>query len=674
MRKFYLLVAAVILAAIPTVPAAASPAEDAPTTTPIKHVVWMMQDNHSFDSYFGTYPGADGIPSGVCQPLNLNLKSTKGCVQPFHIDDTPIEDLSQGPGVQRRQYNGGRMDGFVAAYRRLGLDGTSAMGYYDGSDIPFHWNAADQYVLFDRFFASTTVGSREAYLYWVAGTAPVGQTPLRSSAGYDALPTIFDRLAERQISAKFYVENLDAAATRGESGVTRTSQLVKVPLLGMKRFRDGGALAGQVVDLSQYYLDLRNGTLPAVSYIVTTRSSENPPADPSAGSRTLRKVTSELMKSSAWSTSALMWTYDGWGGWYDHVPPPRVDNRGYGFRVPALLVSPYAKKGVVDHTVLDYPAMLHFIETNWNLRPLSVRDRQSAGLASAFDFAAPPRAGTFLSWTWPAPEVRAATNSPTPVIYSVYGAAAALAIAVVSLAVYWRGPITVPGIIGRGLVLTRSGVGSMRDQIQRFSHGRRYSLKALASWAAARRTEDRSKPAERLSDSGPAILTIPPRTWPGAVGNGHDNTLDLSQAKKRALAESRNGHVPASTALAVISEERAEQSNVILEPTVGDGQVSAEQSASDVNAETDADVEPEMQMDLPAGVKTPTESEPTTDAKAEPVTEAEPASNAEAKTPTGADAEEAADVETSAVPVHNRAVRHQRRKLSRSQRRKLSRR
>ena len=122
MRKFYLLVAAVILAAIPTVPAAASPAKDAPTTTPIKHVVWMMQDNHSFDNYFGTYPGADGIPSGVCQPLNLNLKSTKGCVQPFHIDDTPIEDLSQGPGVQRRQYNGGRMDGFVAAYRRFGLD------------------------------------------------------------------------------------------------------------------------------------------------------------------------------------------------------------------------------------------------------------------------------------------------------------------------------------------------------------------------------------------------------------------------------------------------------------------------------------------------------------------------------------------------------------------------
>ena len=131
MRKFLLLAAALVLAAIAAVPAAASPVEDSPTMTPIKHVVWMMQENHSFDNYFGTYPGVDGIPNGECQRLNLSRKSTKGCVRPFHVGDTPLEDLSQGPGVQRRQYNGGQMDGFVAAYRRLGLDGTSAMGYYD---------------------------------------------------------------------------------------------------------------------------------------------------------------------------------------------------------------------------------------------------------------------------------------------------------------------------------------------------------------------------------------------------------------------------------------------------------------------------------------------------------------------------------------------------------------
>lgn len=647
MRKLFLLAAALILAAIPTLPAAASPVEDTPTTTPIKHVVWMMQDNHSFDNYFGTYPGADGIPAGVCQRVNLNRQSTKGCVRPFHMGDTPIEDLSQGPGVQRRQYNGGRMDGFVASYRRLGLDGSSSMGYYDGSDLPFHWNVADQYVLFDRFFASTKVGSREAYLYWVAGNAPAEQTPLRTSAGYDTLPTIFDRLAKRQIPARFYVENLDAAATRGESGVKRGSQLVKVPLLGMKRFRDGGALAGQVVDLSQYYRDLRNGTLPAVSYIVTTASSENPPAEPRAGSRTLRNVTSELMKSSAWSTSALMWTYDGWGGWYDHVPPPKVDSRGYGFRVPALLVSPYAKKGVVNHTVLDYTAMLHFIETNWNIKPLSIRDRQSAGLASAFDFAAPPRPGALLPRTWPAPEVTLDTRGPAPVIYAVYGVAAALGIALVGLAVFWRGPITVPILVGRGGVLVRSRFESMRNQAQRLMQGRWRALRVIAPSASPQRTEDR-----------PAVLTIPSAPSPGTASDGEVRKVKFGQAQDPAPAESKNGHRPASAAIAITDQERAGQSDMISQPKIGDGHVSVEQAVSDVHAEVHTEVDTEMQTDSTADAELPAEMEPATSAEAELPAQAEGLQTFELYVP----------------PVHNRPSRHQRRHLSRSQRRNMSRR
>jgi phospholipase C len=676
MRKFFLLAAALILSAIPIVPAAASPVEDTPTTTPIKHVVWMMQDNHSFDNYFGTYPGADGIPDGVCQRLNLNRQSTKGCVQPFLIGDTPIDDLSQSLGVQRRQYNGGRMDGFVASYRRLGLDGSSAMGHYDGSDIPFHWNVADQYVLFDRFFASTTVGSREAYLYWVAGTAPVGQIPLRSNAGYDTLPTIFDELAKRQIPAKFYVENLDAAATSGESRVNRSSQLIKVPLLSMKRFQDGGPLAGQVVDLSEYYRDLRNGALPAVSYIVTTSSSENPPADPSAGSRTLRKVSSELMKSSAWSTSVLMWTYDGWGGWYDHVPPPKLDSRGYGFRVPALLVSPYAKKGVVNHTVLDYTAMLHFIETNWNINSLSVRDRQSAGLASAFDFAAPPRPGVLVPWTWPAPQVRAAANSPAPVIYGVYGAAAALAIALLSLAVFWRGPITIPVLVGRGAVIMRTGLESMRGWMQRFSQGRRHSLGAAAPPAAPMPIGD-----------DPAISTIPRGLWRGAAHDGEHSRIGISHPKNQAPAKSHNGQRPAGAALTLIDQKRAAQ-DVIPEPAIDEGQVSIERSESDVQAEMDTEADTEMQTDSSAKAKPATEAEPpaegelatnaeaelATNAEAEPANEADPELAAEAGSVHNADAEEPAAVETSAAPVYERFLRHQRRHLSRSQRRNLGRR
>jgi phospholipase C len=568
MRKLFVLAAALILAALP-VPAAATPADDTPTATPIKHVVWIMQDNHSFDNYFGTYPGADGIPQGVCQRVNLNRRSTVGCVQPFHLGDTPVEDLNQGPGIQRRQYNNGQMDGFVAAYRRLGQDGTSAMGYYDGSDIPFHWNTADQYVLFDRFFSSTTVGYREAYLYWLAGRAPAGPTPLDSSAGYDALPTVFDRLAERQISARFYVENLDQAATSADqAGVRRFSQLIKVPLLSMKRFRDGGDLAGQVVDLDQYYDDLRNGTLPAVSYIVTTGSSENPPADPAAGSRTLHKITGELMRSSSWATSALMWSYDGWGGWYDHVPPPRVDSHGYGFRVPALLVSPYAKRGVVDHTVLDYTAMLKFIESNWQLPPLSTRDQQSAGLVSAFDFTAPARPPVLPALTWPGPQESLSAENPAPVIYSVYGVAAALAITVLSLASRRR-PVTVPAPIGRAGVLVRSWFEPLLRQPLRGLHA----------------AQTRGGPARRsvqFYDWSRATLAVPRWPRPAVATEGEEAWAGWSPEITR---------IPAGQGLVPVVPGGVHRPEGAVDPAAGDT-AKAEPAAADIDDGDTAEAEP----------------------------------------------------------------------------------
>jgi phospholipase C len=442
MRKLLAYLAVMTAVLLPAPTAAAMPTSNAPTTTPIKHFVMLMQDNHSFDNYFGTYPGADGIPAGVCQRLNLARSSTTGCVKPFRLGTTPSEDLSQGAGIQKRQYNNGKMDGFVAAYRRLGLDGSSTMGYYDGGDLPYYWNTAEQFVLFDRFFSSTTVGSRESYLYWLAGQAPRSARPLTTSAGYDNLPTIFDRLHAKQVTAKFYVENLDARVTApGRQNLARSSQVVKVPLLSMKRFQDRGPLAGKIVDLSEYYLDLRRGTLPAVSYIVTSGSSENPPARVDVGQKAVRKLTSELIKSPYWESSAFMWTYDGWGGWYDHVPPPRVDDRGYGFRVPALLVSPYAKRGVVDHSVLDYTAMLKFIEMNWSVEPLAERDAGSLGLGSAFDFNTGPRSAALIPATRSPEAAAIALPHATPVIYTTYGLALTVVAAAVGVLLLIRRPL-----------------------------------------------------------------------------------------------------------------------------------------------------------------------------------------------------------------------------------------
>ena len=129
------------------------------------------------------------------------------------------------------------------------------------------------------------------------------------------------------------------------------------------------------------------------------------------------------MASSAWDSSAFMWTYDDWGGWYDHVKPPAVDRYGYGFRAPTLLVSPYAKKGEVNSTTIDFTSQLKFIQNNWGVQPLARRDAGANDITSAFDFGAPPRAPIVLSEQR---RVEPVEDPATGVVYSLYGAALAV--------------------------------------------------------------------------------------------------------------------------------------------------------------------------------------------------------------------------------------------------------
>jgi phospholipase C len=398
---------------------AAGPDEVA-TKTPIKHFVVLMQAGHSFDNYFGTFPGADGIPADVCQRLDVNRASAHNCVKPFHLDEsTPPENLARGLKVLSRQYNGGKMDGFVSAYRRIGQDGTTAMGYYDESDLPYTWGVAREFVLFDRFFSSGPGPASRSYLDWIDG-APAN----RAAAAVQ--PNIFDRLGAKGVSATIYVEGLTprAAGTTADTG-----QALKVPLLGAARYQAPGSPL-RIVDLSQYYRDLQQGTLPAVSYIVSSTSSENPPGRPAVGQAFLRQLTSGLVRSRYWNSSAFMWTYDSYGGWYDHVPPPFVGDQQLGLRVPALLMSPYAKVGRVDHTQLDYTSIPKFVEDNWSLEPLSARVTSSPGLMSAFDFGAPARPAVLLPSSAAAlpPLVLSAADNrrASRVIYTLYGGAAAL--------------------------------------------------------------------------------------------------------------------------------------------------------------------------------------------------------------------------------------------------------
>ena len=278
---------------------AAGEADRAETTTPIKHFVVLMQENHTFDNYFGTYPGADGIPEGTCMPRNPK-KPKKGCVEPFAIGRRAVSDLEHRSATHDDQFRGGAMDGFVWALRSAGEDAETTMGYYDDKDIPYYWNIADEYVLFDRFFSSASGGSVENHMFSVTG-AP-GRKANESSSipeeGWGDIPTIFDRLEAAGISWKFYIQNYNPRITFASPDIgDRGAQIVWAPLLAYPRFVDNPDLFSKIVDLPEYFEDLANDTLPSVAFIRPSGASEHPPGSIQAGERFVRSLITGLMTS-----------------------------------------------------------------------------------------------------------------------------------------------------------------------------------------------------------------------------------------------------------------------------------------------------------------------------------------------------------------------------------------
>jgi phospholipase C len=409
-----------------TAPAPAYAAPSNKPNTPIEHFIVLMQENHTFDNYFGTYPGAEGVPAGTCIPVDPFDKTNTDCVEPFHIGDRPIDDLDHSESTFNLQYNKGKMNGFVYALGQRNQNGALALGYYDDRDLPYYWNLADEYVLFDHMFSSDHGGSFANHMFWVSGQQGGSRV---TSDGYPDVMTIFDKLEERGISWKFYVQNYDPEInyrTSSQVSGNRASQIIWVPVLNMDRFLDDPKLASHIVDLNEYYTDLENGTLPAVAYIAPAGASEHPPGSIRSGQKFVKSLIQALMRSSAWESSAFMFLYDDWGGWYDHVVPPQVDEHGYGMRVPALMVSPYARRGHIESTVLDFTSILKFIEENWNIEPLAERDAKANNFLSAFDFTQVPRSAAFVPFERVVPEKK--VEPRRIVIYLAYGGALALAI------------------------------------------------------------------------------------------------------------------------------------------------------------------------------------------------------------------------------------------------------
>jgi phospholipase C len=407
---------------VPATPDDSKPIDKA-AAAKIRHLFVIVQEGHTFDSYFGAYPGAYGLPakrvSVVVDPKNPNGRAIAGT----HLQVGKASTLSSVAGSARVAYDGGNMDGFIAAQSGRGFNGTQSLGQYDRSDIAYYWQLADNYVLMDQFFSSALGGSVENHLYMFAGKSLAPKD--RSAPGGYEVPTVFDELDASHVSWSVYVRQHDPTLTyRTLKGTGPfVPEVVRVPLLEMPSFVDHPARLARIVERNRLFADLAANNAPQVSYIFPGGDSERPPANVTEGQTRVQGIINAIMQSSAWSSSAIILTWSDWGGYYDHVPPPQLDADGYGFRVPAIVVSPYSRRGYIDHTVADFTSILKLIERLHGLSALTARDAKAADLSSAFDFG--HRAGPAMVTAVHGSTAARQNNLRIPIIWLLYGASIA---------------------------------------------------------------------------------------------------------------------------------------------------------------------------------------------------------------------------------------------------------
>jgi phospholipase C len=374
----------------------------------IKHVVVIMQENRSYDEYFGLYPGGNGLPRQdgqftVCAPDPAN----GGCVKPYHDPTDKNGGGPHGSASATADIDGGRMDGFVgqAEGGRKGCAEsvdpnctnsvkTDVMGYKDARDIPNYWAYASNFVLQDNMFEPNASWSFPEHLYLVSewsakcstlndpmsctGNIDAPGSPIGASVGKIngddqaarnfAWTDLTYLLYKNHVSWKYYVAEGSQPDCEDDAATCPLKQQrvgtpdIWNPLPGFTDVRQDGQLA-DVQTIDHFYSDVKAGSLPAVSWIVPNGAvSEHPPGLVSAGQAYVTTLVNSIMASKDWSSTAIFLSWDDWGGFYDHVTPPVVDGAGYGLRVPGIVISPYAKRGFVDHQTLSHDAYVKFIE------------------------------------------------------------------------------------------------------------------------------------------------------------------------------------------------------------------------------------------------------------------------------------------------------------------------
>ncbi len=390
----------------PAPAAAYSGNKSAPTSAgihKIKHVVVIIQENRSFDSYFGTYPGADGLPTRngrftVCIPDPAKHR----CDRPYH-NPRPVNVGSwHNAAAARADINGGKMNGFIAMAQRVnGHRSTDVMGYHDAREIPNYWTYARDFVLQDHMFESDLSWSLPAHLFTVSEwSATCSSSRPASCVNNDKQGTLERELVrdervrrrvppiphstvfawtditfllhKHHVSWAYYVApgtqpdcSDDAALCKAQPEQGPGTPGIWNPLPNFQTVR-ADRQEGNIQSTSRFYAAARKGRLAAVSWVVPDRAdSEHYPAGVTDGMRYVTGLINAVMRSRQWRSTAIFLTWDDWGGFYDHVSPPSVDQNGYGLRVPGLVISPYARRHYVDHQILSSDAYNKFIEDDF---------------------------------------------------------------------------------------------------------------------------------------------------------------------------------------------------------------------------------------------------------------------------------------------------------------------
>lgn len=345
---------------------------------PIDHIVIVMRENRSFDQYFGSLPKA-GQPDVETWPADYTNPDTTGAaVAPSHLTSTcyPADPPHQWDGMHA-QWDNGKMDGFVKSAATVApTDGHYAMGYFDQTDLPFYYFLANTYAVADHYHASAlsgTFANRDYLLlassYGIKNTLVDGFPPATAK-------TVFDALDEKNVSWGVFTPSYALEGT-----------------LGWDAKHKG------VSDISVFFSKIKDGTLPAVSFIDSQENvdDEHPPADIQKGEAWTRAAYEALSTSSLWARSVMFLTWDESGGQFDHVPPPKAcvaspdqsDFSTLGIRVPLIVLSPYAKPHFVSHEVHEHTSILRFIEARFGLGALTARDANNDALLDMFDFTNP---------------------------------------------------------------------------------------------------------------------------------------------------------------------------------------------------------------------------------------------------------------------------------------------